>query len=73
MRPLVGIEKRPNGWAVVMRSGRVEYFNSNYAKVVGVEDYLTNWRRSAADAVDAMDAGPLNLTTHADASARNRS
>lgn len=40
MRPLLRLEKRGDEWSVVMRSGRVEFSNTCYAKATGVFEYL---------------------------------
>lgn len=40
MRRRVNIEKRGKEWTVFLRSGRVVYASTNYAKSIGVVEYL---------------------------------
>lgn len=63
-RPLIQIETRRSGWAVVLRSGRVEYYDSNYNKVVGVFDYLSKWRLNTIMTIDAMDRSAVGDSSH---------
>jgi len=41
--PKFKIEKCKEGWRVVGIGGRTIYFDSCYAKCVGVFDFLTEW------------------------------
>ena len=46
MRPLVRMEKRGKEWAIILRSGRIEFADTCYAKVAGVFDYLESRRKA---------------------------
>mgnify|MGYP001588522288 CR=1 FL=1 len=56
MRPLVRpLTRHGKEWQVVLRSGRVEYSSTCYAKAVGVHDYL-EMRAEALKAKHAEEA-----------------
>jgi hypothetical protein len=40
MRRRVNLEKRGNMWCVVMKTGALPYSSSDYAKAVGVYEFL---------------------------------
>ncbi len=65
MKPRFKVEKRAEGWAVVGRGGRTIYWGSNYAKVVGVHDFITEWGgfRSVNQA-EGAEAASNATTTH---------
>ena len=58
MKPRFRIEKRAGGWCIAGLGGRTVYWSSDYAKVVGVHDFITEWGgfRSVYKAEDAETA-----------------
>lgn len=60
MKQRFELVRRPDGWCVAGMGGRTVYFNTNYAKVVGVLDFLTEW----AGCASLREAQPNAPATH---------